>query len=65
MINRIVSYIVHIVSCFLIVWMNMLGSQKDGVLGSPGWFSQEELTEQVLQAQYLERLAHLCIMTKR
>ncbi|XP_062863859.1 nutritionally-regulated adipose and cardiac enriched protein homolog [Trichomycterus rosablanca] len=41
------------------------GSQEDSALGSPGCISQEELSEQVLQAQNLERLAQLCIMTKR
>ncbi|XP_036449615.1 nutritionally-regulated adipose and cardiac enriched protein homolog isoform X2 [Colossoma macropomum] len=41
------------------------GSQEDGSLGSPGWLSQEELSEQASQAQDLERLAQLCIMSKR
>ncbi|KAI4878588.1 hypothetical protein NFI96_002278 [Prochilodus magdalenae] len=40
-------------------------SQEDGSLGSPGWLSQEELSEQASQAQDLERLAQLCIMSKR
>ncbi|XP_026085234.1 uncharacterized protein LOC113060500 isoform X1 [Carassius auratus] len=41
------------------------GSQEDGILGTPGCLSQEELSEQTLQAQDLERLAQLCIMSKR
>ncbi|XP_058255962.1 nutritionally-regulated adipose and cardiac enriched protein homolog isoform X2 [Hemibagrus wyckioides] len=41
------------------------GSQEDSTLGSPGWISQEELSEQASQAQDLERLAQLCIMSKR
>uniref|UniRef100_A0A3B4BWA0 Consortin N-terminal domain-containing protein n=3 Tax=Pygocentrus nattereri TaxID=42514 RepID=A0A3B4BWA0_PYGNA len=41
------------------------GSQEDGSLGSAGWLSQEELSEQAEQAQDLERLAQLCIMSKR
>ncbi|XP_009291550.1 nutritionally-regulated adipose and cardiac enriched protein homolog isoform X1 [Danio rerio] len=41
------------------------GSQEDGTLGSSGCLSQEELSEQASQAQDLERLAQLCIMSKR
>ncbi|KAL7862079.1 hypothetical protein SRHO_G00135200 [Serrasalmus rhombeus] len=41
------------------------GSQEDGSLASAGWLSQEELSEQASQAQDLERLAQLCIMSKR
>ncbi|XP_046712281.1 nutritionally-regulated adipose and cardiac enriched protein homolog isoform X3 [Silurus meridionalis] len=41
------------------------GSQEEGTLGSPGWLSQEELSEQASQGQDLERLAQLCIMSKR
>ncbi|XP_030643238.1 nutritionally-regulated adipose and cardiac enriched protein homolog [Chanos chanos] len=41
------------------------GSQEDSLLGSTGWVSQEELSEQASQAQDLERLAELCIMSKR
>ncbi|MCJ8736831.1 hypothetical protein PDJAM_G00016960 [Pangasius djambal] len=42
-----------------------VGSQEDSTVGSPGWLSQEELSEQASQAQDLERLAQLCIMSKR
>ncbi|XP_016431813.1 uncharacterized protein LOC107758561 isoform X1 [Sinocyclocheilus rhinocerous] len=41
------------------------GSQEDGTLGTSGCLSQEELSEQASQAQDLERLAQLCIMSKR
>ncbi|KAK2843433.1 hypothetical protein Q7C36_011648 [Tachysurus vachellii] len=41
------------------------GTQEESTLGSPGWFSQEELSAQASQAQDLERLAQLCIMSKR
>ncbi|KAI5616677.1 nutritionally-regulated adipose and cardiac enriched protein-like isoform X2 [Silurus asotus] len=40
-------------------------SQEESRLGSPGWLSQEELSEQASQGQDLERLAQLCIMSKR
>ncbi|KAM9466530.1 nutritionally-regulated adipose and cardiac enriched protein homolog isoform 2-T2 [Clarias gariepinus] len=42
-----------------------VGSQEDSTQGSSGWLSQEELSEQALQAQDLERLAQICIMSKR
>ncbi|XP_055028570.2 uncharacterized protein [Misgurnus anguillicaudatus] len=41
------------------------GSQEDRSLGTSGCLSQEELSEQTSQAQDLERLAQLCIMSKR
>ncbi|GAA6109475.1 nutritionally-regulated adipose and cardiac enriched protein homolog isoform X1 [Tachysurus ichikawai] len=41
------------------------GTQEESTQGSPGWFSQEELSAQASQAQDLERLAQLCIMSKR
>ncbi|XP_028832380.1 nutritionally-regulated adipose and cardiac enriched protein homolog [Denticeps clupeoides] len=41
------------------------GSQEDASLGSQGWASQEELTEQASQARDLERLAQMCIVSKR
>ncbi|KTG03810.1 hypothetical protein cypCar_00044796 [Cyprinus carpio] len=40
-------------------------SQEEGTLGTSGCLSQEELSEQASQAQDLERLAQLCIMSKR
>ncbi|XP_056623865.1 nutritionally-regulated adipose and cardiac enriched protein homolog isoform X1 [Triplophysa dalaica] len=41
------------------------GSQEDRALGTSGCLSQEELSEQTSQAEDLERLAQLCIMSKR
>ncbi|TRY57797.1 hypothetical protein DNTS_027638 [Danionella cerebrum] len=41
------------------------GSQDVDTSGSLGCLSQEELSEQASQAQDLERLAQLCIMSKR
>uniref|UniRef100_A0A3Q2EBP3 Uncharacterized LOC107081723 n=1 Tax=Cyprinodon variegatus TaxID=28743 RepID=A0A3Q2EBP3_CYPVA len=38
--------------------------QEDATLGSAGWTTPEELSEQASQAQHLERLAQLCIMSK-
>ncbi|XP_052342210.1 uncharacterized protein LOC118362536 [Oncorhynchus keta] len=44
-----------------------LGPQKEALLGSSGtgWASPEELSDQASQAQHFERLAQLCIMSKR
>ncbi|XP_052010159.1 uncharacterized protein LOC127662835 isoform X1 [Xyrauchen texanus] len=39
--------------------------QEDELLDTSGCLSQEELSEQTSQAQDLERLAQLCIMSKR
>lgn len=41
------------------------GPQEEATLGSVGWTSPEELSEQASQAQQLERLAQLCIMSKQ
>ncbi|XP_077476997.1 nutritionally-regulated adipose and cardiac enriched protein homolog [Stigmatopora argus] len=41
------------------------GPQKESSLCSAGWVSPEELSEQASQAQQLERLAQLCIMSKQ
>ncbi|XP_056915129.1 nutritionally-regulated adipose and cardiac enriched protein homolog [Takifugu flavidus] len=41
------------------------GPQEEATLGSVGWSSPEELSEQASQAQQLERLAQLCIMSKQ
>ncbi|XP_053701233.1 nutritionally-regulated adipose and cardiac enriched protein homolog isoform X2 [Synchiropus splendidus] len=41
------------------------GPQEEATLGSAGWTSPEDLTEQTCQAQHLERLAQLCIMSKQ
>ncbi|CAG10581.1 unnamed protein product [Tetraodon nigroviridis] len=41
------------------------GPQEEATLGSTGWTGPEELLEQASQAQQLERLAHLCIMSKQ
>lgn len=42
------------------------GPQEEATLGSAGaWSSPEELSEQASQAQHLERLAQLCIMSKQ
>lgn len=41
------------------------GPQEEATLGSAGWSSPEELLEQASQAQQLERLAQLCIMSKQ
>ncbi|XP_077395435.1 nutritionally-regulated adipose and cardiac enriched protein homolog isoform X2 [Festucalex cinctus] len=41
------------------------GPQEDPSLGSAGWATPEELSEQACQAQQLERLAQLCIMSKQ
>ncbi|XP_034078170.1 nutritionally-regulated adipose and cardiac enriched protein homolog isoform X2 [Gymnodraco acuticeps] len=41
------------------------GSQEEATLGSAGWTTPEELSEQASQAQHLERLAQLCIMSKQ
>ncbi|KAJ8288907.1 hypothetical protein COCON_G00015660 [Conger conger] len=41
------------------------GPQEATSLGSAGWESPEELSEQAAQAQDYERLAQLCIMSKR
>lgn len=41
------------------------GPQEEAMLGSAGWTSPEELSEQASQAQHLERLAQLCIMSKQ
>lgn len=43
------------------------GPQEEATLGSAGaaWSSAEELSEQASQAQHLERLAQLCIMSKQ
>ncbi|XP_056152059.1 nutritionally-regulated adipose and cardiac enriched protein homolog isoform X1 [Lampris incognitus] len=41
------------------------GPQEEAMLGSAGWATPEELSEQASQAQHLERLAQLCIMSKR
>ncbi|XP_038146592.1 nutritionally-regulated adipose and cardiac enriched protein homolog [Cyprinodon tularosa] len=41
------------------------GPQEDATLGSAGWTTPEELSEQASQAQHLERLAQLCIMSKQ
>ncbi|XP_058471795.1 nutritionally-regulated adipose and cardiac enriched protein homolog isoform X1 [Solea solea] len=40
------------------------GPQEEATLGSAGWTTPEELSEQASQAQHLERLAQLCIMSK-
>ncbi|CAL8286702.1 unnamed protein product [Lota lota] len=39
--------------------------QEEATLGSAGWTSAEEVLDQASQAQHLERLAQLCIMSKR
>ncbi|XP_028421185.1 nutritionally-regulated adipose and cardiac enriched protein homolog isoform X2 [Perca flavescens] len=41
------------------------GPQEEATLGSAGWTTPEELSEQASQAQQLERLAQLCIMSKQ
>lgn len=41
------------------------GPQEEATLGSAGWATPEELSEQASQAQHLERLAQLCIMSKQ
>ncbi|XP_055719214.1 nutritionally-regulated adipose and cardiac enriched protein homolog [Salvelinus fontinalis] len=43
------------------------GPQEEALLGSSGtgWASPEELSDQASQAQHFERLAQLCIMSKR
>lgn len=41
------------------------GPQEEATLGSAGWTSPEELLEQASQAQQLERLAQLCIVSKQ
>ncbi|AWP16541.1 putative nutritionally-regulated adipose and cardiac enriched protein -like [Scophthalmus maximus] len=41
------------------------GPQEEATLGSGGWTTPEELSEQASQAQHLERLAQLCIMSKQ
>lgn len=41
------------------------GPQEEVTLGSAGWTSPEELLEQASQAQQLESLAQLCIMSKQ
>ncbi|XP_034419365.1 nutritionally-regulated adipose and cardiac enriched protein homolog isoform X2 [Cyclopterus lumpus] len=41
------------------------GPQEEATLGSGGWTTPEELSEQASQAQQLERLAQLCIMSKQ
>ncbi|XP_061552812.1 nutritionally-regulated adipose and cardiac enriched protein homolog isoform X1 [Phycodurus eques] len=41
------------------------GLQEEPSLGSAGRATPEELSEQASQAQHLERLAHLCIMSKQ
>ncbi|XP_037342564.2 nutritionally-regulated adipose and cardiac enriched protein homolog isoform X1 [Pungitius pungitius] len=41
------------------------GPQEEAPLGSAGWTTPEELSEQASQAQHLERLAQLCIMSKQ
>ncbi|KAL7379854.1 hypothetical protein ABVT39_007242 [Epinephelus coioides] len=41
------------------------GPQEEATLGSAGWTTPEELSEQASQAQHLERLAQLCIMSKQ
>ncbi|TSO25212.1 hypothetical protein Baya_8835 [Bagarius yarrelli] len=48
-----------------LVYVCTVGYQEDSTLGSPGWLSQEELSAQASHAQDLERLAQLCIMSKR
>ncbi|KAL0969080.1 hypothetical protein UPYG_G00222380, partial [Umbra pygmaea] len=44
-----------------------IGPQEEAMLGSTGteWASPEGLSDQASQAQHLERLAQLCIMSKR
>ncbi|KAM6912459.1 nutritionally-regulated adipose and cardiac enriched protein homolog isoform 2-T2 [Xenentodon cancila] len=41
------------------------GPQEEATLGSAGWPTPEELSEQASQAQHFERLAQLCIMSKQ
>ncbi|TNN84150.1 Consortin [Liparis tanakae] len=41
------------------------GPQEEAPLGSGGWATPEELSEQASQAQQLERLAQLCILSKQ
>lgn len=41
------------------------GPHEEATLGSAGWTTPEELSEQASQAQHLERLAQLCIMSKQ
>ncbi|XP_028293737.1 nutritionally-regulated adipose and cardiac enriched protein homolog isoform X2 [Gouania willdenowi] len=41
------------------------GPQEEASLGCGGWNTAEELSEQACQAQHLERLAQLCIMSKQ
>ncbi|KAM6961251.1 nutritionally-regulated adipose and cardiac enriched protein homolog [Aplochiton taeniatus] len=43
----------------------MLGSAEPGLGPGPVWEVQEDLTEQASHARHLERLAQLCIMSKR
>ncbi|MED6270907.1 hypothetical protein CHARACLAT_014927 [Characodon lateralis] len=40
------------------------GPQEEATLSSAGWITPDELSEQASQAQHLERLAQLCIMSK-
>ncbi|KAI3367739.1 hypothetical protein L3Q82_026579 [Scortum barcoo] len=48
--------------CMFVVYMR---PQEEATLGSAGWTTPEELSEQASQAQHLERLAQLCIMSKQ
>ncbi|XP_034051025.1 uncharacterized protein LOC117531946 [Thalassophryne amazonica] len=41
------------------------GPQEEAMLGSAGWMTSEDISEQASQAQHLERLAQLCIMSKQ
>ncbi|XP_030212896.1 nutritionally-regulated adipose and cardiac enriched protein homolog isoform X1 [Gadus morhua] len=45
--------------------IELTGPQEEATLGSAGWTSAEEVLDQASQAQHLERLAQLCIMSKR
>lgn len=45
--------------------VSVTGPQEEASLGSGGWTTAEELSEQASQAQHLERLAQLCIMSKQ
>lgn len=52
-------------SCDSMPCVCVTGPQEEATLGSAGWTTPEELSEQASQAQHLERLAQLCIMSKQ
>ncbi|KTG02349.1 hypothetical protein cypCar_00019129 [Cyprinus carpio] len=63
--HRQVHFLLDLLKCFFYGAVEGTWSQEDGPLGTSGCLSQEELSEQATQAQDLERLAQLCIMSKR